>query len=238
MQCEYEEMVWRLGNKTTKGYRCYGEGKIEIKERGFIIDGIRRKDPEAYPQPENFADASELQLIAKDILYFPKGLQKFFQHLLNLELTLSKLKEIKQEDLKVFPDLQALNLNFNFIEVLEKDLFKFNPKLRTIRMHSNSINFIDQNIVDDLKVLSVFILGSNTCINFSAKNRASVVNFLTVKIKNNCLNYGELEITKKVEKTGTQHGKYFWVLVGCGVIVGVFLMFAVLRTVYLILKKN
>ena len=231
-------MQLRSGNTTSRGYKCYGDDRIEIKERGVVIDRIKRKDPEGYPQPEDYADPSQLHLAGKDILYFPKGLEKFFQNLYNLRVALSKLKEIKQEDLKVFPELRILNLGANDIEVLEKDLFKFNLKLRSIEMYSNNINFIDQNIVDNLKFLSVFILRENNCINFSSYNRASVVNILTIKIKNNCQNYGDLEITKKVTKTGTQRGKYFWIWVGCGVIVGIFVVFAVVRIAFLIFKKN
>ena len=74
------------------------------------------------------------------------------------------MKEIIQNDLKVFPELLYLNLGNNDIQVLEQDLFKYNPKLYQVILTKNDIASIHPNILDDLTNLSKFDVTINSCI--------------------------------------------------------------------------
>ncbi|CAG9810388.1 unnamed protein product [Chironomus riparius] len=237
LPCLYEDDNWIIDNKTCKGFKCSVRGKFEVKSRNTVIDGIKRKDPTGYPQPENYADPSTLWIDKLIMWYIPKGLETYFAALISLTIMRVELKELKQADLKVFPNLTFLNLNNNQIEVLGKDLFKFNPKLQGIMLNFNLIKYIDENILNDMKELKLISFGSNDCINQGASKRDEVMTKVKNAIRNNCQQYGQLQKTEVSKKTGTQHGKYFWIWVGCGVIVGIFVICAVSRIIYGIFKK-
>ncbi|CAG9810386.1 unnamed protein product [Chironomus riparius] len=237
MPCLFKEVIWKMDNKSEDGFRCTGDGKAEFKQRGIVIDGISPIKHKGYPQPENYGDKSEIYIASQDVFYFPRGFDKFFTHLVMLRVTLCRLREIKQDDLKVFPDLIYLDLDSNYLEVIEKDLFKFNPKIETILMDFNLIKFIDANFLDDLKDLKFITLAGSACINIRAETREKILTKLRKEIQKSCQNHDELENLAKINKTGTKHGRYFWVMVGCGVIVGIFLIGAVIRVAYGIIKR-
>lgn len=236
LPCNYKILKFTLNNGTQKGFKCTDIGNIKIKERGIAIDEIKRKDPDGYPQFKDYNDPSKLVLYKQQIWYLPKRLEIFFARLIILEMILCELKEIKQENLNVFTELVSLNLNQNHIEVIEKGLFKFNTKLELISLNMNAIKFVDVNFVDDLKAIQFFLMLDNDCINVKADNSTKILKYLREKIINYCQNYGELEASKKLGKVGTQRGKYFWIYVSCGVVVGFFLTCAVLRIVYGVVK--
>ena len=76
----------------------------------------------------------------------------------------------------------------------------------------------------------------NNCVNIMGLEKDEIEAYIKPAIKNNCQKFGELEKTEKIKKTGTKRGKYFWIWVGCGVIVGFFVVCAFARIVYGIVK--
>lgn len=234
LPCKYKVLKNKLEN--VKGYKCYVTGKFEVKERGIAINGISRKDPDEYPQPDNYKDFSILKIDLKLVHYIPKGLNKYFGNLQTLDIISCELKEVTQEDLKVFPNLRFLNFQNNKIKNLEKDLFKFNLELEAIILSINNIQYIHPNIVDHLTKLDLLDFGGNDCIVSTAVNRSQVLNNIKNGIKVKCQNFGELEATRNLKKSGTQRVKYFWIFVGCGLVVGVFVVGAVVRIIYGILN--
>jgi len=75
----------------------------------------------------------------KIILYFPTGLEKFYNNLNGIYISYGHLKEIHQNDLKFYTKLEFIDLYHNDVEIIEDDLFKFNPNLVAISLHTNRI---------------------------------------------------------------------------------------------------
>lgn len=237
LPCVYKVVNWKFDNKKQKGYKCEIAGKFEVKERNMTIDKIKRDDPEGYPQPMNYTNPSHIWALNKDIWYFPKHLEIFFAHLRILEFQNCGLRELTQNDLKAFPELASLNLDRNLLQILEKDLFKFNPKLQGITINTNFIKYIDANIIDHLNDLTVINLLENDCLTAMGGDRAEIKKNIKSQIKNNCQKFGDIEQAKSIAKTGTKRGKYFWILIGCGVIAAIFVIAAVARIIYGIIKS-
>lgn len=237
MKCSYENITWKSDRGDHFGFEGTISGKFEVKQRGIKINEMIRNDPQNYPQPENYGDESKLVAMGRLIWYFPKGLEKYFGGAMIMHIINCQLKEIKQDDLKVFPNLESINFDVNQIEALEKDLFKYNPNLTVLKLKQNVITYIDANVFNHLNKLESVNLVGNECINTNARNKSTVVGYLIVKISNNCQKYGILEEKKKINKSGTQKGKYFWILVGCGIIVGIFIMLVVAKIIYGVIKS-
>lgn len=100
--------------------------------------------------------------------YFPRGLEKIFKNLLSILINYSRLREIRQIDLKPFPKLKHLDLFDNKLEFLEQDLFKFNRDLEVIWLSSNNIKVVDWSTFDGLKKLKSLYMGDNICVRQSA----------------------------------------------------------------------
>lgn len=236
--CEYTLHEY-FTSRTTKGqfYQCENTNLISIKERGVVLEKVMYVGRTSNtPVFVNGTDLNRrISTMPAIIWYFPKGIEKFFPNLNYINFGTLQMKEITKNDLKVFPELVHLNLENNQIKVLEKDLFKFNPKLFRVSFKKNDILFIDPNILDNLNNLDLFILEGNRCISSNTDNKD------LVKIKKSIADFCqstekiiEKEIRKAKEK---KRGKYFWVLLICGVIVAVFTVCGTLIFVFGAVKK-
>lgn len=110
------------------------------------------------------ADVQGVWINGSNVLYFPTGLQKIFINLEGIAITSSKLKEVKNEDLKQFLKLRRLDLRSNELQTLEKDLFQYSSKLEAIYLHDNKISYIDPNIFNNFvnKLITLY-LSENIC---------------------------------------------------------------------------
>jgi len=208
--------------------KCSVDLKFEVKTRGIEVDSVPSVDLWKYPYPTNLSEVKELRIRSHQVLYMPTGIDKFYPYLKALFVDNCGMKEIKQNDLKVFPDLKVLDLSSNVIEVVEKDLFKFNPKLVIINMDLNNLKHIDLHVFDHLKELKSLNFAGNLCISLSMTGQDEIKEVINEIIKN-CQNYGELNKNVDFMKKEKQRGRYFWVLVGCGIISGIFCLCAFVR---------
>jgi hypothetical protein len=214
-----------MTNKTTKGtfYACNvrSESAINIRTRGVEVTNI--SDSKFVTRKTEYSNIHRFWIGQETIWYLPKGIDKFFPNLNNLAVDNCELKEITQDDLKVFPKLVRLELNHNDIKVLQKDLFKFNPKIYYIKLSRNEINFIDAKVFDNLNSLDIVDLELNRCM--SDKYIGNQIVEMKKVIADKCQKI--VKNLEKVEKkvTETKRGKYFWILLICGIIVGLFLIF-------------
>lgn len=110
------------------------------------------------------------------------------------------MKEIKQADLKPFPELRKLILHYNLIEVLEDGLFDFNPKLKFISFWSSNIFHIDQNVFANLNHLAYLWLKNNKCINDWAKDSSSDIQAFISRVKVNCYDLDFVEVRKNLKE--------------------------------------
>lgn len=100
--------------------------------------------------------------------YFPRGIERFLKNLKSIVINFSRLKEIRQVDLKPFTKLRHIDLFDNKIEVIEADLFKFNPELEEIWLSSNNIKIVDVTAFDGLTKLKALYMSANLCVSDSA----------------------------------------------------------------------
>ncbi|CAG9811022.1 unnamed protein product [Chironomus riparius] len=106
--------------------------------------------------------------------YFPTGLQKHFQNLEGIVINFCSLKEVHQDNLKIFPNLTYLDLNDNDIEVIEAETFKNNQKLKLIWLKRNKIYHIDLNAFIGPTELTNLIMVENKCTNSKGTNADDV----------------------------------------------------------------
>ena len=121
----------------------------------------------------------------KNVQIFPKGIQKIFKNLKRIDIYFGRLKEINQEDLKVFPQLNELDLYNNDIQVLEDKIFAYNLRLTYINLSYNKLAQIGENV---FKMMNLTFLGlfSNNCISKTASNSTKAVLDIIALIKINC----------------------------------------------------
>lgn len=89
-------------------------------------------------------------------------------------INLSRLRELKQSDLKPYRKLKHLDLFENRIEYLERDLFKYNEDLEVVWFSSNRIKVIHETAFDGPKTLKKLYMGGNICIRESANTDEGV----------------------------------------------------------------
>lgn len=153
-------------------YTCEVSGSFIIQRKdeqivsvtGDHLPGKRNDDVIAFK-----ADAAR-------IAFFPLGLDKIFKNLQSIVINYSRLREIRQIDLKPFKQLKYLDLFDNKIEKLEADLFKYNRDLEVIWLSNNNIRVVDWTAFDGLKKLTSLYLGDNVCISKSAESILEVKN--------------------------------------------------------------
>jgi Leucine rich repeat len=130
--------------------------------------------------------------------YFPTGLQNHFVNLEGISIWDSKLKEVRQEDLKDFQNLREIHLYGNDIQFLEQNLFANNPKLELISLQNNKIAHIHTNVFDNfVGKLSFLSLSGNVC-QFGDADDTAKANQIIAKVQS-----GSCEDETKLPTTTT-----------------------------------
>lgn len=114
------------------------------------------------------SDLDALYIWGQNMNFFPKGIVKFFPKLKALTVFGSKLKSVKQKDLKYLTKLISLNLSYNVIDTLEMNLFKFNQKLKNIELNGNKLKYVDEDLLNGLNDLQTVFFQNNFCIDAKA----------------------------------------------------------------------
>lgn len=232
-ECGYSNFEYNIANNTKASFdECRTFNSITVTQRDQKLERVI--DFPSYRRPGLIEDICKIKITQNTVWYLPKELDKFFPKLNYIEIVSSDMKEIKQSDLKVFPELLHLVLSYNDIRVLESGLFKYNPKLFRVIIDMNDIQYIHPDILDNLSNLYVFDLTLNKCINMIFVRKT----FHNLKkiIDDYCQNARKKAKKLKRVKLTIQRGKYFWILVICGVISAVFLVFAAVVFVHDALK--
>lgn len=104
----------------------------------------------------------------------PKGIEKFFPHLIGLRWSNGFLTTVTAEDLQPFPDLQIFYVYNNKIVSIDGDLFKNNPKLNVIYFHGNLLENIGSGLLDGLDNLVQAFFNMNSCIDMEATSPSMI----------------------------------------------------------------
>lgn len=123
-----------------------------------------------------------------DVHYFPNGLEKIFPNLRLIAIAMSNLREVRQQNLIPFDQLQYLCLFDNEIETIERHLFAYNLMLEAIDLRENRIVRINVNVFDYLINLRILYLSdafNGSCVSEDAADRESVVKLIN-EVKNEC----------------------------------------------------
>lgn len=145
-----------------KHYQCW------VRDQGDLVTNRKNRQiteiTGSHLDSKTNADVNIFFIRDSTVKYFPQNLKIFFANLEGILIQKSKLKEIRREDLKIFPELRALELDSNEIIVLEPNLFQFNNKLEWISLYGNQISHVDSQTFDNLiGKLRWFWLHDNTC---------------------------------------------------------------------------
>jgi hypothetical protein len=107
-------------------YVCNSQNLI-ISQKNEIVEGI---DGEHKDDSQD-QDVTVFKADDQTVRYFPKDLQKFFPNLKGIVVTKSGVKELNDEDLANFHDLEFTDFSNNELESLDdKNIFSANPKLK------------------------------------------------------------------------------------------------------------
>jgi len=195
-ECKFGcKSTYALGNR----YTCNIENQLDIEViENRTIDEIIG----THGVNKNNFDVLSFVSNEKKALYFPKGLEKFFKNLQKISIERGQMKEIKQDDLKPFSELEELVLGNNDIEVLEDGLFDFNPKLKFISFWHSKIFHIDRNVFNNLNYLTHLWLIGNKCINVKVdpKDTSMGMQAFITKVKDKCYNLVFVEVRKNLNK--------------------------------------
>ncbi|CAG9811944.1 unnamed protein product [Chironomus riparius] len=205
-------------------YSCVVIRDLKVIKPGTIVDEI-----EGNHEVNKFNnDVAAVYLENKEMNFLLTGFTTFFPKLITMSMMSCKLKEIKQNDLKGYPNLQYLMMARNELEVLENDLFKHNKDLIYINVNENKLKKIDENIFDDLKQLNFLNLLSNDCIQMFGHGKNRVARIIK-NVKEKCS-----ERKKKVKGTGWLIFKswIFW----CCLVLVVLVIFVVAG--FIVVKAN
>jgi Leucine-rich repeat (LRR) protein len=179
LNCQFKIGSWWVLGEV---YTCYADNQGDI-----ITDRFNREITTingSHQGSNTHANVKGVSIYKSNVYYFPTGLQKIFENLEGIFITYSKLKEVRQEDLKEYKNLRYLNLGENQIEFLEPNLFENNLKLQGIFLPNNKIAHIDANVFDDFvdKVRYLFLSG-NICELENSYNNIRKANQIIAKVQ-------------------------------------------------------
>lgn len=104
-----------------------------------------------------------LRVDSQELYFIPKGIEKFLPNLRAIQIEHSKLRELRQSDLKPFPLLEEFKAAENELKVLPDDLFINNPEMEKIDFSLNPLTYVDPNIFS--RKLKYGELNMSGCIN-------------------------------------------------------------------------
>lgn len=181
VDCSYNIWEWTgLGNT----YTCQVQNSLSITtpEETVITSNSGKHN-----HGRSNENVHGLSISGTKVNYFPRGIKDVFKNIKGIEITRCHLKQVTQDDLKMYPDLVYLYLAENDIKVLEAGLFEFNPKLKVISLSQNEISKIHPQVFDNLNQLMHLWIRSNTCIDMLASDEDEVRDVVQ-QIKAQCSN--------------------------------------------------
>jgi hypothetical protein len=136
---------------------------------------------------------------SKSVQYFPRGMEKFFKNLKGIVIWHTQLKEIHQEDLKPYRNLNNLYLSGNDIEIIEDGLFDYNPDIEVIIFENTKLFHISPTVFNNLTKLITLFFNGNVCTKLlSIRDRATTSNVIS-GVKKSCISSEFLNLMKKLE---------------------------------------
>ncbi|KAL7014613.1 hypothetical protein ACKWTF_016030 [Chironomus riparius] len=199
--CRYDVLGYNILSSI---YRCEVKNDhIIFSQESVVIKSISGR----HQSSKSDSDVIGIHSSGTTILYFPQGLESFFNNLKLIYFQSSGMKEIHQSDLKPLTNLVYLSLFNNDIEVLEEGLFDFNPNLEVVGFDRGKIIHIDPKVFDNLDKLSFFWLSKNPCIDKFVSNSRSEVQNAIKFAKSQCIDSDfksfDEKLTNLENKSGT-----------------------------------
>jgi polyhydroxyalkanoate synthesis regulator phasin len=190
-------------------YQCAVDNQdyLIFERSNRTIDGISG----SHEDSNSRQDVKLFEIDNSVVFYFPRNLETFFNNLIGITIIRSKLKEIRAEDLKPFPDLKILGLDGNDLEVLEPNLFEFTQKLEWISLENNDISHIDSHVFDNfVGKLGSLWLNRNICELFYARDDVTKVNEIIAEVQTGiCKNDAKLTEFLVLHSKTTGNGQQF-----------------------------
>lgn len=142
--------------------------------------------------PENVLEKVQALLIRNQIVpKLPKGLTRFFQEIVALDLYNLQLRSITREDLR-YPKLKLLHLGGNELVSFDSKLIRLLPHLEFFGANNNPTTIISDDIFDFSSKLKVIWLW-NTCLKsfndgyVGMEDGKDKLELLKLRLKKNCI---------------------------------------------------
>lgn len=127
-------------------YQCKVE-KISLETEGITVDAVNG----THLIGKSNDDVKVIAIgSSPNMIFLPKGIEKFFPNLEGIVVAFSGLSQITENDLKPFQHLKVLHLVNNRIKVFDTKQFEFNPDLKHIFIQNAVLESISPNIFDPI----------------------------------------------------------------------------------------
>lgn len=126
-----------------------------------------------------------IKITNKIVNYFPQNLHAYFENIKGVQISNSHLKEISQDDLKPFVELEFLSLDKSDIEIITEDLFLYNPKLRVINLENSKFFAIETLVFSNLN--NLHSINIQPCLSDAISNNATAVKLAPRQIRIECI---------------------------------------------------
>lgn len=126
--------------------------------------------------------------IESQLMHFmPQGIEKLLPQLTELKISDSKLKSIKQSDLKPFIGVKKLEISGSDFETLDSDLFESSKAITDLNLSRNKkLKLIPSHILAPLKNLEYVSFAKCNCINKEARGTIEISE-LAAKFEDKCV---------------------------------------------------
>ncbi|KAL7013002.1 hypothetical protein ACKWTF_015141 [Chironomus riparius] len=232
--CEYEKEDW--GYMTIGSiYECEVASSLSVTQKDTQIGYVGGYHSWGF----GISNVQGFHVQGKTMHYLPKGIAKFFANLIGLSVSGCELKEITQDDLKVFTKLKHAFLIKNEIEVIEADLFKFNPSLIYVNLNDNQIKEVHPTAFNGLTSLKALLMNNNKCIDSNADDN-DLINKLIETMKDSCWVAEITTMSGKASKITEEPLERDFVALSTkiGIALGVFVMILIIGVGVMIYMKK
>lgn len=158
-------------DQSSKIFDCNLNLQTEIVSRNFKINEIIKSHQLIY-----FDDVKYLTIRDQTMHFMPTGIEIFLTRVTFLFIIRTQLKEIHEQNLKPFKNLNALQISENHIDYLEENLFKSSQNLKVLFLHKNRLRCIEPRVFDPLTKLKKIDLTDNFCINHKKEFITDITN--------------------------------------------------------------
>lgn len=131
-----------------------------------------------------FAEVQFMEVSESGLFFIERETFHGLENLESLNLTRNKLTTVERETFASLNKLKLLDLSFNNIEYIDADAFVGIGDIEIIKLNDNKLGVLHAHSIDSLRLLKIFDLRNNICVNLSYPEAALSV--IQTEVDQNC----------------------------------------------------